>query len=175
MAVLATKPGWQRLLLDAPAVGDGAVQALVEARQDALHTLDLSGTRLTDAGCVWVAQLRGLVAIDLNRTAIGDAGALALATLPALQGATTPALTPIVAGTIDPKPVAADTGLGLAGTRIGDTGLAALSIHEKTTPITVNSNRNRSLMSTEPSARQSHILANPLVLQTLNAPPSLWS
>lgn len=73
-----------RLYLAHTAVDDAAVAELAQ-RYPALEALDLEDTAVGDAGVRAIAQLRALHAINLGGTAISDDGGAALAGLPALE------------------------------------------------------------------------------------------
>ncbi len=83
-------------------VGDDALQALA-AIASHVAELDLSRTKVGDAGCKLIATMPNLVSLDLRQTAVADHGVAALAACTELRS------------------------LNLFGTKAGDYGIAALA------------------------------------------------
>ncbi len=83
-------------------IDDRAVAALAPLAEHVAE-LDLSRTKVGDAGCAVIAKMKRLVALDLRQTQVGDHGVAALATCTELRS------------------------LNLFGTKTGDYGLAALA------------------------------------------------
>ncbi|HET9623062.1 MAG TPA: hypothetical protein VFP84_16935 [Kofleriaceae bacterium] len=101
-------PALTRLYLAHTVIDDAAAEHLV-AQFPALDTLDLEATAVGDAGARAIARLTGLHALDLAETRVGDDGGAALASLTALEVA------------------------DLGRTRVGDKTVAALAhlpLHE---------------------------------------------
>ncbi len=82
---------------------DDAMLARLAPIASHICELDLSRTRVGDAGCKEIGQMVRLVSLDLRQTAVGNQGVAALATCKELRS------------------------LNLFGTKVGDYGLAALA------------------------------------------------
>ncbi|HEY0992262.1 MAG TPA: hypothetical protein VGD80_34660, partial [Kofleriaceae bacterium] len=83
-ALAAMQVSVTRLYLARTAIDDAAVAALVE-RHPALEALDVEGTAVTDAGARALARLGELRAVNLAGTQISDDGGAALAGLAKLE------------------------------------------------------------------------------------------
>jgi len=86
-SLAALAPGLETLALDACKVGDEGVAALAKACGHSLRALDLSDTRITDAGAAEIARgCPALRRLAVSFTGVGDAGVAALAAgCPALE------------------------------------------------------------------------------------------
>lgn len=103
--------------------------------QETLECIDVSGTRVTDAGVATFERYPQLEVIDLNRTAIGDAAVRRLLRLPTLEELAIRD-TKITDAAFPSGGISANlTTLQVVGTDVGDEALASISQYQSITSL----------------------------------------
>ena len=119
---------WYQEVVEITVRSTGADDRLLEKISDlrSLESLDLGGTKITDAGLRSISKLKKLQKLDLSFTQVGDQGLAHLANLPELVHLDLDSTLVTDEGLCALEPLKNLSSLTLCNTRISDRGLEAL-------------------------------------------------